>query len=363
MRVLVWQWGRRGAGPHFAAALAAGFDSLPGVTGLLSLSTGAEILRQQDGPACQLAVPTYEGWRGLGARVLQTPTIVAFLARRLRHLRADMAVCAMPAPLDLQCVAALRRCHVPIAVVLHDAERHPGDGYPFQMILQRRLVRAADLVVALSAHVAEHLRSQRVMRPGTRLITGRHPPMGFGAAPPVLAHGGPPRLLFFGRLLPYKGLDLLNDAVGMLDSDCPLNLRVVGSGPESEALRALRSRRGVSVENRWVAESEIGGLLGWSDALVLPYVEASQSGVAAAALAAGRFVIATAVGGLKEQLQDEKLGILCEPKAGSLSAALSAFVTAPPPPAPPPDPAEGWRAQARLILEAMPRRGDRGGAV
>ena len=45
MRVLVWQWGRRGAGPRFAAALADGLRLIPGTEALLSLSTGAEILQ------------------------------------------------------------------------------------------------------------------------------------------------------------------------------------------------------------------------------------------------------------------------------------------------------------------------------
>ncbi len=81
-------------------------------------------------------------------------------------------------------------------------------------------------------------------------------------------------------------------------------LRVVGSGPESDALAALRSTPGVTVENRWVPDEEVAALIAWADAVVLPYVEASQSGVAPGAIAAGRIVVATRVGGLTEQLSD-----------------------------------------------------------
>ncbi len=45
MRILVWQWGRRGAGPRVAVNLAEGLRQVGGVDVVLSLSTGAEILR------------------------------------------------------------------------------------------------------------------------------------------------------------------------------------------------------------------------------------------------------------------------------------------------------------------------------
>ena len=101
-----------------------------------------------------------------------------------------------------------------------------------------------------------------------------------------------------------------------------LAVRVVGSGPESPELTVLRGLPGVTVENRWVPEAEVGELFSWADAVVLPYREASQSGVAAVALAANRYVVATNVGGLTEQLVGEPLAILCEPEAGSLANGL-----------------------------------------
>src|ERR1700721_2031261 len=82
MRVLVWQWGRRGAGPRFAAALADGLRLVPGTEAVLSLSTGAEILRGPDPPDCQFPMATYSGVIGLTFRWLRAPLIVAQLSRR-----------------------------------------------------------------------------------------------------------------------------------------------------------------------------------------------------------------------------------------------------------------------------------------
>ena len=85
----------------------------------------------------------------------------------------------------------------------------------------------------------------------------------------------------------------------------------------------------VTVENRWVPEIEVADLLGWADGLVLSHREASQSGVAAAAVAAGRRVVATRVGGLAEQLGDEPLATLCEPDAAAIAAAIASMAETP----------------------------------
>jgi glycosyltransferase involved in cell wall biosynthesis len=356
MRVLIWQWGRRGAGPRFAGALADGLRLIPGTEAVLSLSTGAEILRGPDPPDCQFPMATYSGVIGLTFRWLRAPLIVAQLSRRLAVLRPDLAICAMPGPLDLLLLTALRRIGVRTTVIVHDAEPHPGDSTPLLMFLQRRLIRHADAVVALSEHVAALLRQQRAVDPD-RLFVIAHPPFVFGPQPPPpRVHGGPLRLLCFGRLLPYKGLDLLADAVRQLEARPRWELRVVGSGPESSELAALRALPAVTVENRWVPEDEIAALLAWCDVLVLPYKEASQSGIAPAAIAAGRFVVSTRVGGLVEQLGGEALARLCEPDAASFAAALRDLLLAPPARQPglePASPRLAWRDMAERLLNRI----------
>ncbi len=357
MKILVWQWGRRGAGPRYAAMLADGLRQVEGVEAMLSLSRQAEILGGAHAPHCDLPVDTYQGWRGLLLRLPRLPFEVGGLAARIGALQPDAAICAMPAPLDMLMAAALRRAKVPYAVVVHDADLHPGDIHALQMVLQRRLVAQADAVVALSRHVGDRLLEQGVARAG-RLILSEHPPLHFGPPPPPpRAHGGRLRLLCFGRLLPYKGLDLLAEAMAALGQREDLELRVVGSGPESSALDRLRGLPGVRVENRWVPEDEVAAILAWSDALVLPYREASQSGVAAAALAAGRFVVATRVGGITEQLDGVTMARLVAPEAGALAEALAALAGEPPPGARAPEPDRWPGVAAALVRDLAARQG------
>jgi glycosyltransferase involved in cell wall biosynthesis len=360
MKVLVWQWGRRGAGPRFAACLADALRGRPGIDVGLSLCRDAEIMAGADAPSCEMPVRTYHGMVSFLARLATAPLALPFLVAKLRRIRPDLAICAMPGPLDLLMAAALHLLGARLVVVVHDADSHPGDGFPMQMALQRALCRRADGLAVLCAHVGDRLRAQGLVgTPRRPLIAFKHPPFGFempiGARPP-----GPPRLLCFGRLLPYKGLDLLAEALATLQG-AEIAVRVVGCGPESAALETLRSCPGVTVENRWVPEPEIGLLLAWSDALILPYREASQSGVAAAALAAGRPVIATRVGGLGEQLSSAPRARLCEPSPGSLAQAIRAWMAGPQDVLPRADAREAWRQAVSGLLQAigsaLPSRG------
>ncbi len=326
MRVLVWQWGRRGAGPRYAAELARAFGRDEGTEALLSLSAAAELLQTDDPPRCALPVVTYASMGGFGARMLSAPVLVPRLARWLRRERVDIALCAMPAAMDLLMAAALRLAGIPYVVVVHEADLHPGDRYAAQIWLQRQLVRGARGVFALTKHVAERMRAQGMLQ-GKTLMEAALPPLHYGGElPPPGSHGGRRRLLSFGRLLPYKGLDLLADGLALIGEREDLEVRVVGSGPESPELDRLRAMPWVTVENRWVSEGEVSGLLGWADGLVLSHREASQSGVAAAAIAARRWVIATRVGGLEEQLGKERMAILCAPEADSLADAIRQWV-------------------------------------
>ncbi len=355
MRALVWQWSRRGSAPRFATLLADGLRRLPDTEALLSLSTRAELLRSVSAPRCDLPVATYDGLAGFVLRAAAGLFTVRPLAARIRALAPDVAVCALPGPLDLLMATALRHVAVPFVVLVHDADLHPGDGLPLQTALQRALCRRAAALGALSGYVGEQLIAQGLAGHPRPLLRLNHPPMNFAAPPPRIRPPQSLRLLSFGRLLPYKGLDLLADALALLGPQPGLEVRIVGHGPASDVLNRLRAMPGVTVENRWVPEDEIGALLGWSDALVLSYREASQSGVAAAALAAGRRVLGTRVGGLAEQLACNDLALLCEPDATSVAAGLRQLLDerVPVAGAEPADAATAWRDMAATLRDGL----------
>jgi glycosyltransferase involved in cell wall biosynthesis len=140
----------------------------------------------------------------------------------------------------------------------------------------------------------------------------------------------PFRFLFFGRLLPYKGVPMLLEAFRRLRAqNVDATLTIAGDGAIDAPDSALM-QPGVTLQCGWIAPEQIGRVLAAADAVVVPYVEASQSGVIAAAYGAGLPVIATPVGGLAEQVEPERTGLVTTAiEAQSLADAMRRLVEEP----------------------------------
>lgn len=136
-------------------------------------------------------------------------------------------------------------------------------------------------------------------------------------------------LLCFGLIRPYKGVDVLLEAVRSLPPGTPAMLLLAGEpwgALREEVARtladpALAGR--VIARLEWVPEGEVETWLGAADLMVLPYRSATGSAVAAQALGCGLPVVASRVGGLAEVVEDEVNGLLVPPgDAPALAAAL-----------------------------------------
>jgi glycosyltransferase involved in cell wall biosynthesis len=139
----------------------------------------------------------------------------------------------------------------------------------------------------------------------------------------------PLHLLFFGRISRYKGLDRLFAAMQLLrQRDLHCKLVVAGSGSLDDFQEQLAAPD-VEVHNAWLDEEQIAAALAASDLVVLPYELSSQSGVAAAAHAAGRPVVATPIGGLCEQIPPSTGLLARDMSAEAFADALSALMTDP----------------------------------
>jgi glycosyltransferase involved in cell wall biosynthesis len=307
LRILLWYWGRRGGGAQFALCLARGLMARPDVSLALSISREGDLARdfQALGVPCD-AVATYRGAPGFLLGFARLRGLARRLARQARHVGADVVLSAMPHLWTPLVAPALQRAGIPYVPILHDALPHPGDpGFAWDWRLRRDIAVARGAVV-LSAGVEAVIRDHAPGLPLFRLPLGAHLP----GRPPATTRPGHD-FLFFGRIRAYKGLDLLRDAMRHLHLTHPdATLRVVGEGDIEAAAPGLSAMPGVTVEPRWVADNDIPALVGTAHAVVLPYREASQSGVLPIALACGVPVVATPVGGLAEQLRDGETGLL-----------------------------------------------------
>lgn len=322
--MLIWQWGRRGAGPKTAVEFSKAVTSIPGINTYLSLSTQAEIVIKANNLVVDLPVKTYSSIWGYICRILQAPLIIASLFKFIKINKINIAICTMPGPMDLIMAITLRLLHIPYVVVVHDVHPHPGDGYLFQHFLQKILIKKSRLTVTFSKYIYKQLLAVDYV-PTSQIIEGWHPPFSYKINNSQQSVSGTEiKLLNFGRLLLYKGLDLLEEALDHVSSSKAYRLRIVGHGPQNPLLDRLNARDNVSVENRWVPEEEIAELMQWADVVILPYREASQSGIAATALAFGKPILITNVGGLAEQFKKEDLDLvfICEPTINEIAKGL-----------------------------------------
>ena len=236
--------------------------------------------------------------------------------------------------------------------------------------LARRVLRRAGGVVAVSEDLRDWAASL-VRRHG-----GAHPPPSagradrgsgpllgtvsmpvgadrLGATTPTPADGP---VLAVGRLMAEKGFDVLIEAVALMPAAERPELVIVGDGPDRALLEALALRRGVSATFAGaVAPSEIGGWYRRSRLVCVPSRREGFGMVVAEALAAGRAVVATAVGAAPQFIAEGVNGCLVPPDdAAALSDALTAALQSDPDlPDPDTDPlaAFGPHAHAAALLE------------
>lgn len=190
--------------------------------------------------------------------------------------------------------------------------------------LLAREIGLSDGIVTLSRHVAEAVQSG-YGAPTERIFEAALPSLVAETIARVrMRPGRPVRLLFLGRALPYKGLDLLLDTMRRLEGHVPVRLDIVGSGIGRGLARRIAAMPDVRLDDRWIAESEFPRILDRADILIAPYREASQSGVVPAALAAGVPTIVTPVGGLVEQVESGRTGLIADTvSADALARAVA----------------------------------------
>ena len=238
------------------------------------------------------------------------------------HWWLPAGLCALPA------ARLLRR---PLVVTVHGSDaallRRPVVGR-----LGVAVLRAADLVTVVSEDLRRTVADATGLPPG-RLVEVTLPVAATRAGP--LPPAPPVRLLAAGRLSPEKGFDVLVTAVSLAVRDgLDVRLVLVGSGPEQARLARLAAPLGARVVLLPAAPRErVWSLMAQAHAVVVPSRREGLGLVAAEALARGRPVVASDVGGLPEVLSAPGAGVLVPPDD---PAALAAALRRLPLPAPPP---------------------------
>jgi glycosyltransferase involved in cell wall biosynthesis len=153
----------------------------------------------------------------------------------------------------------------------------------------------------------------------------------FGLAPDE------PVVLFFGGLMPSKGLPELLEAFAEVRGASRARLVIAGYPSKFMDMAALHAQveslglsDAVIFDTRYVPLEEVGPLMELARLVVYPYRSSTASGSLQVAYAFGRAVVATRVGGLPDVVEEGRSGLLVPPQdPAALAAAILALVSDP----------------------------------
>jgi glycosyltransferase involved in cell wall biosynthesis len=220
------------------------------------------------------------------------------------------------------------------AILVHNFQSH--EKWFLGNLLRRRFFRSANILISLSDFVNAQLRTAF---PDKQITAGFHPVYDDlnqnrytqETAKEKLQVADKKVLLFFGYIKAYKGVDTLISAFHLLPKNQDYHLFIVGEvyGDEKEYLELIKKynlEKQITFLNKFVTEPEIELFFKAADALVLPYQQASQSGVLQIATLFDLGVVVTPVGGLPELVNQFQLGIVSETtSAEAIAKALEEF--------------------------------------
>lgn len=202
-----------------------------------------------------------------------------------------------------------------------------------QLACVHRTFGAMDAVIAHSEHGAQRLREQVGVDPG-RIRVIHHGAFDYltrlpdeKPLPVELEGADGPVILFFGLLRPYKGVDDLLQAFRSIKG---AELWIVGNPRmDVEPLHRLAAEAPGRVRflNRFVEDAEIPAIMRRADVVALPYRDAEHSGVLYAALAFGKPMVLSAVGGFPEVAEQGAARLVPAGDPAQLTTALAELVS------------------------------------
>lgn len=248
-----------------------------------------------------------------------------FLLKTRREIRKQLKgivfdVCYIP--MQQPWAELVNRCirYKELIVTVHDPIPHEGSG-KLMNYLYDRVAKAADKIVILSS-VFEDVAVKRYGKERRNIYVIPH-----GVFDKYGKYESTPiqrteeyNFLFFGRITPYKGLELLAKAyVKLYMERHDISLYVVGSGNISPYKNMFPEDKNITIINRYIDDEEVSSFFSGKNVItILPYTDASQSGVIPIAMKERSQLIVSGTGGLVEQTGNGKYAILTEPNEHAL---------------------------------------------
>ena len=257
------------------------------------------------------------------------------LKSKLRATRPDVIHFQwLPLPMiDGRMLAGFRKI-APLILTVHDT--NPFNGNPSSAMQSRgfsNCLLAFDQLIVHTQQGRERMLALGIPESQVSVL-----PFGLmEELPPAVVSmpmDGPLTFLLFGKLKPYKGIDVLLEAFALLPDELrsQARIRVVGKAymplaPFYLRAKALGIAHKIVFEPEFIADQEVNELFSSDVIAVFPYREIEASAVLPFALANGRPVIASSIGEFAEKINDNVHGLLVPPDdPAALATAMSRMI-------------------------------------
>lgn len=237
---------------------------------------------------------------------------------------------AMVPNVDAVATRLLQSMSVPVVLTVHDTTSFNGKVMSrWQTGGSHSMWRTVDHIIVHTAPSREAVLSAGV--DPDRVTVVPHGPIAKPAGTSADRESGRWRIVLFGRLQSYKGVDLLIEALGELDPAVRDQLDVVVAGEpviDLEPLAARAQALGLGdilrFKPQYLSNAEMGDLLSSADCFVLPYRAIDASGVLYLVSQFDRWIIASDLGAFREEIGDDmEAGELVPPDdVSALAAAI-----------------------------------------
>ncbi|WP_290534313.1 glycosyltransferase family 4 protein [Alistipes sp.] len=311
MRILLLYLGRRGAGPVYSFEFAKALINKGVYVDAIVSSYSENIVAWRNLASTNgidkfrlMEIYTYRSKSEFILRSLNF-RIIWRLVKYVRQIKPDWLLVTMNHPWHSMMLFFLRKRKNRVKII-HDVSPHSGEDSWIKRIAKFFDIHTADKWVVLTnvakinlincgvdsnkIVVIPHANFNYYLRETTNQSNGRRQLFN--------------RIAFVGRIGKYKGLQVLLKAFANVRDKLPnLKLMIAGNGDVNayqEDFNALHDSLELNI--RWIADNEFSEILRDVDFVVLPYLDATQSGIIPLAFAFGKTVIASNVGGIQEQI-------------------------------------------------------------
>jgi glycosyltransferase involved in cell wall biosynthesis len=208
--------------------------------------------------------------------------------KQLKDSKVKIVLFTMAHPLNIQLMALLKKEGIKTVILVHDFRRHPGELWPSSRHI-KKFISNSDVVISLSSFVHKAITSETKKVILSDLPTEN--PHNIAVTSQYI-----PYCLFIGRIKRYKGVtNLIRAWVDLKPTDVKLLIAGEGRIP-----RKTRQISNILTLNKWLSNEEIHQLVANASFLILPYIEASQSGILKVAAAYNKPCVVTPVGALTD---------------------------------------------------------------